>query len=117
MPARKSGNLTAPASLSGADTPARVPLARFPVDREILLTLGAIVTNQQMAGLLGDEREELTGRAVLAGIVLALVEILPQSQLHAVLIQWEIDAIKFAELLDLAGYDVNDPKVQNIIEA
>ena len=82
--------------------------------QDVLLKLGAMVANQQMAGLLGDDREQVTGRAVLAGIVLTLVEILPMDQLQSVLLQWDIDAIQFAELLDLAGYHSN---AENIIEA
>jgi hypothetical protein len=77
-------------------------MATSPLPSEILLNLGTIYATSEMKGLLGGPDEIREARGIQAGIVAALREILPPAQFRDVMIQWEVDAIKLSELLDLA---------------
>ena len=74
-----------------------------PLDNNQLLRLGTIIARHQVPALFGDQAEIETSRAIIAGVVVTLHEILPPDQFRQVMVQWEIDAIKLSQLLDLAG--------------
>ena len=86
----------APASLSVASPggPAQA------VPSEILLNLGVLYAGKQLDDALGLDAE---ARGIQAGIVTTLHAILPPAQFRAVMIQWEVDAIKLSEFLALSG--------------
>lgn len=92
-------HLTAPASLNGASTGG--PAQAVPSD--ILLNLGTLYATTEINAMLGESSETVTARGVQAGLVVALHAILPPAQFRAVMIQWEVDAIRLSELLHLAG--------------
>jgi|GEM_PF-3820961 len=101
--------LTAPASLAGALTGGPAPA----VSSEILLSLGALYATSEMKGLLGELDEIREARGIQAGLVAALHAILPPAQFRAVMIQWEVDAIKLSEFLHLAGVGHQEDKPSN----
>ena len=78
-------------------------MATSPLPSEILLNLGALYATSEMKGLLGELDEIREARGIQAGLVAALHAILPPAQFRAVMIQWEVDAIKLSEFLHLAG--------------
>jgi len=86
------------ASINAAAVPSAASLSN-----EQLLRLGTIYTELQMSLVFGVDQP--VTRGVMAGIVATLHEILPARQFHAVMIQWDVDAIKLSELLNLAGAD------------
>ena len=92
------------------------PMAPSPLPSEILLKLGAIVASLQIAAAFGDQAEHQNSPAVIAGIVVALSEIIPPRQFRQVMVQWEMDEIKLAEIFSMAGLDPADPDIQKIIE-
>jgi hypothetical protein len=116
-----ASNSTAPKSPTGADIlPAPCPENREAADcpggaetahlgrrdnlpSETLLALGAIFAEQQVAGMLGDLDEANKAFGVQAGIVATLHKILPPEQFRAVMIQWEVDAIKLTEFFALTS--------------
>ena len=79
------------------------PMATSPLPSEILLNLGAIYATNEMKGLLGELDEIREARGIQAGLVTTLHAILPPAQFRAVMIQWEVDAIKLSEFLHIAG--------------
>ena len=90
------------------------PMATSPLPSEILLQLGAIYADREVAAMLGNARVNLQSRGVQAGLVVALHAILPPAQFRAVIIQWEVDAIKLSEFLHLAGVNECEAHGQTI---
>ena len=80
----------APSSLNGAS-----------LSTETLLALGAIYADQQVVLMMGEGDEAKQARGVIAGLVIALHEILPPPQFRDVMIQWEVDAIALSQILEL----------------
>jgi hypothetical protein len=70
---------------------------------QTLLKLGAMVARHQVTCSMGELHEIQTSRAVIAGTVATLRDILPAKQFRQVLIQWEIDEAQLADLLETAG--------------
>jgi hypothetical protein len=70
---------------------------------ETLLALGAIFAEQSVAGMLGDLDEANKAFGVQAGIVVTLHKLIPPEQFRAVMIQWEVDAIKLTDFFALTS--------------
>ena len=88
--------------------------------REVLLRFGALFANAQINGMMGEAAEVYAARGVQAGLVATLHELLPPAQFRSVMIQWEVDAIKLSELLELAGVNAigeKQPEFTTTIEA
>jgi len=99
-----------------ADVSLLITDGMLPLPSEILLKLGAIVASLQIAATFGDHAEAQNSPAVIAGIVVTLSEIIPPHQFRQVMVQWELDEFKLAEIFSLAGLDPADPDIQKIIE-
>jgi hypothetical protein len=92
-----AGDSTAAAGVS------KLTEGKSPLPSETLLQLGALYAGADVAAMLGEESEAVTARGVQAGLVATLHAVLPPAQFRSVMIQWEVDAIKLSELLDIAG--------------
>ena len=84
-----------------ADGSSLITEGRLPLPSEILLALGAIFADQQVVLIMGEGDEAKQARGVIAGLVLALHEILPPKQFRDVMLQWEVDAIALSQILEL----------------
>ena len=83
---------------------------------EMKQRIGRIVANLVVTRLFGDEQEQASAKAVMAGMVVTLNEILPPDPFRALMAEWDINPIDLAELFEVAGFDTNDPVVQKSIE-
>lgn len=89
---------------------------KSPLSSETLLLLGSLHAAKDVDAMLAaDESSAASARGVQAGLVAALHAILPADQFRAVMIQWEVDAIKLSELLHIAG--ANNTETNEAIEA
>jgi len=116
----KTKNLTTlaaePATASLCREPSNSPTAKSPLPSATLLRLGTIVAGNQVAAGFGGEDEARAANAVIAGIVIALNEIVPEKQFRQIMVQWEIDRIRLGQIFETAGLDTNDPDVQKVID-
>jgi len=81
-----------------------------------LIRVGQIVAAQVTGRLFGDETEIARCKAVMAGIVVTLSEILPPDQFRTLMAEWDVNPIDQAELFEVAGFDTSDTAVQKTIE-
>ncbi len=112
IPSAGAGERIAAADASTSPAPTSPPGAghfhlactgQAELDQTTLLALGTLYVEREMDRMLGEPDEARIAQGVQAGIITTLHALLAPAQFRAVLIQWEVDAIRLTELLHIAG--------------
>ena len=80
--------------------------------KETMRQIAAVMSKAEFNAAFCEGREQEQARSVQAGVVAALLAILPPAEFRGLMADWEIDQIRLAEFLAIAGIKDNTTTIE-----